>query len=211
MKKKYWLPLLLAPLCLWGMTACDEFDLPSVSRLDSFFKGKMPPNYIKRESSVLLARPQARRFNVELPLILGVITQESGFNTTAVSRAGALGLMQLMPGTVGHINRNSHVKVSSPFNPAQNIAGGTWYLKSLYNQFQGYPESQRWAFALASYNGGFSRVSAAIQRAAQEQHKPIRLVGWSEIDDYLPRETRYYVPAVLSHREYFRRWLQKQT
>lgn len=168
---------------------------------------RLPPRRLSSDQSAKLARSQAGRFGVEPALVLGVMTQESGFNAHAVSHAGAMGLMQLMPETAKHISEVSPVRVKSAFNPEQNVAAGTWYLKHLANQFKDLPETRRWEFALASYNGGIGRVSHAIQSVSKKQGKARSQVSWSDIRPLLPKETQHYVPAVLSHTAYYRQHL----
>jgi soluble lytic murein transglycosylase-like protein len=198
--------ILLASLC-----ACDS-EMPSIAHLPGGASAaalRLPARKISQSESVKMAKTHGSRFGVDTALVLGVITQESGFNAHALSPVGAMGLMQLMPGTVKHIKSLSPVKIGSAYDPKQNVAAGTWYLKSLYNQFRGFPEAQRWQFALASYNGGIGRVSHAINKAASAKNKTRTQVTWSEISGYLPRETRNYVPAVMSHTAYYRRHLTR--
>jgi len=94
-----------------------------------------------------LIRANGSRFAVDPYLIFCVMEHESHFRATAVSPKGALGLMQLMPATARRFG------VTKPFDPAQNIYGGTQYLKELLTMFSG-----RLDLALASYNAGEGAV-----------------------------------------------------
>jgi soluble lytic murein transglycosylase-like protein len=86
---------------------------------------------------------QARMNGVRASLVRAVVQVESGFNPSAVSPKGALGLMQLMPATARQFN------VGNPFNPSENVRAGVAYLKQLLVRYNNSEE-----LALAAYNAG---------------------------------------------------------
>jgi soluble lytic murein transglycosylase len=102
---------------------------------------KKPNQYIREYEGII--KQAAGRFNVEFPLIKAVIKAESDFNHRAVSHKGAQGLMQLMPETA------EDMQVGDPFNPEENIFGGTRYLGLLLERFR-----NNKMLALAAYNAG---------------------------------------------------------
>jgi soluble lytic murein transglycosylase-like protein len=85
----------------------------------------------------------ARRHELDPALLTAVVGQESGFRQRAISSAGAMGLMQLMPETARELG------VRDPFDPAQNLDGGAKYLRGLIDRYHG-----RLDLALAAYNAG---------------------------------------------------------
>jgi len=94
-----------------------------------------------------LIEEASKRHGVLFPLIKAVIKAESDFDPRAVSKAGALGLMQIMPKNVNAL------KISDPFNPLENIMGGTRYFKQLIDKYEG-----KLQLALAAYNAGPNMV-----------------------------------------------------
>lgn len=97
-----------------------------------------------------LIRAIAARYDVEYALVKAMIKAESGFDRHAVSRAGAQGLMQLMPYTAAQHG------VRNVFHPADNIEGGVRHLRMLLDRYGGNE-----LLAVAAYNAGHARVDAA--------------------------------------------------
>jgi soluble lytic murein transglycosylase-like protein len=94
-----------------------------------------------------LIREASGKYGVDAALIRSVMQTESGFDASAVSRAGAMGLMQLMPEVADEYG------ATDPFDPRQNIMAGTKYLRQLLRQHKG-----NLPLVLASYNAGATAV-----------------------------------------------------
>ena len=116
----------------------------------------------------------ANRYQVDPAIILAIIKAESNYDLYAVSRAGAVGLMQLMPRTARELG------VRNIFNPEQNIHGGVKYFSQLLNKFSG-----DHALALAAYNAGSRKV-----------------LKYKGVPPY--RETRQYIKRVFKYRKQFK-------
>ena len=89
----------------------------------------------------------SQKYGLDSDFVKAVVKQESGFNEKATSKCGAMGLMQLMPGTAKALN------VNDPYNARDNIEGGVKYLKGLMDRFGGDMK-----LALAAYNAGPNAV-----------------------------------------------------
>jgi soluble lytic murein transglycosylase-like protein len=119
------------------------------------------------DSSIVMA---AARHNVDPNLVRAVVKVESNFNSNAVSRKGAMGLMQLMPSTAREL------KVNNPFDPDQNVDAGVRHLKQLLENYRGDVN-----LTLAAYNAG----SGAVARSAGIPH-------YAETQNYVRRITNLY-------------------
>jgi soluble lytic murein transglycosylase-like protein len=112
----------------------------------------------------------AARHNVDPNLVRAVVKVESNFNPNAVSRKGAMGLMQLMPSTARQLN------VKNPFDPAQNVDAGVRHLKQLLESYGGDIK-----LTLAAYNAG----AGAVARSSGVPH-------YAETQNYVRRITNLY-------------------
>lgn len=110
---------------------------------------------------------------------------ESGLNPRAISRAGAAGLWQFMPGTGKIYRLHQDAYIDERLDPYKSTEAACKYLKELYNIFND------WELALASYNCGPGNVRKAIRRSGYKD-------SFWEIYPYLPRETRGYVPQFVA-------------
>lgn len=149
-------------------------NVPRHSRFQPLFtgRGRSAASIYRMEAAALkrLVADAARRHDLDPSLITAVIKAESGFDTQAVSPAGAQGLMQLMPATAELLN------VADPFDPEANISGGVRHLRGLLDRFDG-----DLPLALAAYNAGASRVEAAGA-----------IPAIAETREYVERVLRYY-------------------
>lgn len=116
----------------------------------SFTGQDRPAMYLDRDGADKLVREAAERHKVDPALVRAVIETESNWNSTAKSRKGAMGLMQLIPSTAQRFG------VNDAFNPGQNVDAGVRYLKVLLERYNGNLD-----LALAAYNAGEGAVDRA--------------------------------------------------
>ena len=145
------------------------YKIPTAPNLRPNAWSSSGPRVVDIEKLVPIIAEAARAHGLDAKLIHAVIRAESGYNQNAVSSKGAVGLMQLIPATAQRYG------VVNSYDPTQNIAGGTRYLRDLLKMFNGNVE-----LALAGYNAGENAVIRAGHR----------------IPPY--PETMAYVPKVLS-------------
>lgn len=149
-------------------------DTPTHGRYDMYMKEEAPVKASNR-SYLDIIRRHATSYRLEEALVKAVIKVESDYQPRIVSRKGAQGLMQLIPQTA------KDLKVSNPFDPYENIRGGSEYLRMMLDLFNNDVE-----LALAAYNSGPSTVK--------------RYGGIPPYD-----ETQKYVKKVKRYLDYYRR------
>ena len=142
----------------------------------------------------------------EPAFILSIIRQESEFDMTANSHAGAKGLMQLMPYTAKLVSKQAKLPYSKPrltSDPEYNINLGSHYIAGLILEYDGaYP------FAIAAYNAGPKRVKYWKKINKNPQKNQIDYVDWIELIKF--KETRNYVQRVLENYNVYRYILEKK-
>lgn len=135
----------------------------------------MPQVFMPREEVIRRFSPiiesASRTHGVDVHLVHAVISAESGYNPGALSKAGARGLMQLMPGTAARYG------VQDIMDPTENITGGVKYLRDLIAMFNGNLE-----LAVAAYNAGEN----AVVRHGN------RIPPYAETVNYVPKVLGFY-------------------
>ncbi|MEZ4598957.1 MAG: lytic transglycosylase domain-containing protein [Syntrophotaleaceae bacterium] len=180
----HWMAVLLFGLTAfscWGTVAWGDIykyvdangvihftNTPTGNEFRFYLKESPKGGLVKEDVSAVIAR-YAQTFNLEEALIKAVIKAESNYDPKAVSRKGAQGMMQLIPETARLMN------VSDPFNPEENIRGGSRYLRKMLDEFDGNLE-----LALAAYNAGPGSV---------RRHKGIP--PFQETRQYIERVKKY--------------------
>jgi len=140
--------------------------------------------FFESSQTLKIVRPHmqdaAQRHNLDVELLQALIAAESGFNPTAISPKGALGLMQLMPATARRYGVHSDKQITQQqklFDPQTNIHAGSRYLRDLLNLFKGQLD-----LALAAYNAG----EGAVQKAGN------KIPNFPETQNYVRTVTQMY-------------------
>lgn len=163
---------------LWRSFPNNEADQKARSQLGPTKRGPVNMSGERFHRYDTFIRGAVQRYQLPEALIRAVIHTESNYNPNAVSRVGAMGLMQLMPSTAKYLG------VSKPFDPRQNIYGGTKYLRLLANRFDG-----DMVLVIAGYHAG----AGAVQK-------------YGGVPPY--ESTRAYVRAVLRRYYAYERQVQ---
>jgi len=133
-------------------------------------RSRPAPSWYYSEKYDDLITKASERFGVSFPLLKAIIKAESDFDARAVSKKGAMGLMQIMPQNFKLLG------LKDPFDPTQNINAGARYFKQLYERFKG-----KLALSLAAYNAGPTAV---------DRYKTIP--PYQETEEYVRRVLKYY-------------------
>jgi len=164
--------------------------------------------HAQRDGAVLLSMGyplfEMPEGNPERALLLAVARQESNFYAGAISRAGARGIMQLMPRTARGVARSSGIRYSRnrlTSDPVYNVRLGSRYLRDMLSKFEG-----SYILAIAAYNAGPHAVSRWVRQNGDPRNGVDDPIDWIELIPY--QETRTYVQRVLGNLQVFRNRLQ---
>ena len=146
------------------------------------------------------AIPASAKTRVEKPMVYAIARQESAFNPAAISRAGARGLLQLMPATAKQTAKTvglpySQARLTS--DPAYNATLGAAHLGDLFDGFGG-----SYVMTFAAYNAGGSRVRAWVEAYGDPRDPNVDVVNWIERIPF--SETRNYVQRIMENLQVYR-------
>lgn len=117
----------------------------------------------------------SKKYGIDKDFLMAVIKQESSFDPKATSKSGAMGLMQLMPGTADDLG------VTNAYDIGENVDGGSKYLRGLLDMYSGSKE-----LALSAYNAGSNTVSSRGVKSKDDIYK-------------MPAETKDYVSKIMKY------------
>jgi soluble lytic murein transglycosylase-like protein len=187
-----------AQFALGRFPAAAEFAHRAFPDLGTASEGRVPEGWRRlfypiEEKGFIGSR--AKEFGVDPALLRGLVRQESVFETRARSRAGALGLTQLMPATAKSLSRSvlrARYHASFLYDPGVNARLGAAYFRSLLDRFGGKP-----VFALAAYNGGPTRMARVVRENPGREDDEV-------FESHPAYETRDYVRRVMLYAESYR-------
>lgn len=147
-------------------------NVPTSSNYKLYMKERKEKTIARKSTSRYdhIIKKAHQRYGVDFSLIKAVIAVESDFNPRAVSKKGARGLMQIMP------DNYRHLQINDPFNPTQNIMGGTLYLHRMLKRYH-----YKLPLALAAYNAGPTAVD-----------KYNRIPPYQETQNYVKKVMKTY-------------------
>lgn len=154
------------------LPVCPDETFPSAGEASKSCQVKPKNNHLDSDLDPVIEKA-AQKYRIDPDLIRSVIKTESNFDSQATSPKGAMGLMQLMPQTARDLG------IKNAYDPEENVMGGTKYLKTLLDRYDGNVD-----LALAAYNWGMGNLEKNPHR--------------------LPRETSNYIARVNSHYKNFR-------
>ena len=137
-----------------------------IKESDQYASGLYSPDRYDR-----YIREASELYGLSYPLLKAIIRAESDFNPRAVSRKGAMGLMQLMPENV------KRLKINDPFDPWENIMGGARYFRQMLDRFKG-----KLSLSLAAYNAGPTTVERYNNK----------IPPYKETENYVEKVMRFY-------------------
>ncbi len=149
--------------------------------------------FLTKQSYPTITKQLQEINTAEWALLHALIRQESIFDFNAKSRAGALGLMQLMPATAKHVSKKLNVAYNKEWltsNPKYNMKLGAAYISELITRYDG-----NYALAIAAYNAGPGRVDSWVKIFGDPRKREIDLIDWIELIPIY--ETRNYVQRVM--------------
>lgn len=134
---------------------------------------------IKFEQEIALA---SQTFDVDEPIIFSLINIESHFNNEAVSRKGAVGLMQVMPSTASAVASQIGLRDFDLKNAEENIFIGTYYLSNMLERFENLET------ALCAYNAGPSNVASWLKNSSySDDGKTLKMIPFEETRSYVQK------------------------
>jgi soluble lytic murein transglycosylase len=146
------------------------------------------------------AIPTIKTSAIEKPVVYAIARQESAFNHTAISSAGARGLLQLMPATAKQTAKRAGLPYSKDrltSDPAYNATLGAAYLGELFGRLGG-----SYVMTFAAYNAGKSRVDAWVEANGDPRNPKVDVVNWIELIPFT--ETRNYVQRTIENLQVYR-------